>query len=84
MGTIPIKPFALTQAALAASNQPGRYTLANLFNAISRSGGAPPGFYGMSYHAFFDPIAKYYALNIHIVMNPNAPQPGTSIVHQRD
>jgi hypothetical protein len=73
IGTIPIKPFAITETSLAASNQPASYALARLFDAISRSGGAPPGFQGMSYHAFFDPIAKYYALNIHIVTNPNAP-----------
>jgi hypothetical protein len=72
IGTIPIKPFAVTQTTLAASNQPANYALANLFNAVSSSGGAPPGFQGISYHAFFDPAAKYYVLNIHIVQNPNA------------
>lgn len=73
IGTIPIKAFAVTETSLAASNQPASYALAGLFDAVSTSGGAPPGFQGMSYHAFFDPIAKYYALNIHIVTNPNAP-----------
>ncbi len=71
IGTIPIKPFAVTETTLAASNEPASYALATLFNAVSTSGGAPPGFQGMSYHAFFDPVAKYYVLNIHIVQNPN-------------
>ena len=73
IGTIPIKPFAITETSLAATMQPASYVLARLFDAVSTSGGAPPGHQGMSYHAFFDPVVKYYALNIHIVKNPNAP-----------
>jgi hypothetical protein len=65
IGTIPIKAFAVTKTALAVSNQPASYALAALFAAVSTQ--------GMSYHAFFDPIAKYYVLNIHIVENPNMP-----------
>jgi hypothetical protein len=75
IGTIPIKPFAVTETTLAASSQPANYALATLFSVVSTSGGAPPGFQGMSYHAFFDPVAKYYVLNIHIVQNPKAPPP---------
>lgn len=73
IGTIPITPFAVTETSLAATNQPASFVLARLFDAVSTSGGAPSGYQGMSYHAFFDPVAKYYALNIHIVKNPNAP-----------
>jgi hypothetical protein len=73
IGTIPIKPFAITETSLAATMQPASYVLARLFDAVSTSGGAPSGYLGMSYHAFFDPVVKYYALNIHIVTNPNAP-----------
>lgn len=73
IGTIPIQPFAVTETTLVASSQPASYALARLFEAISTAGGAPPGFYSMSYHAFFDPVAKYYALNIQMVVNPNPP-----------
>lgn len=73
IGTIPIKPFAVTETTQIASNQPARYALAALLADISTSGGAPPGVQGMSYHAFFDPAAKYYVLNIHVVSNANRP-----------
>ena len=73
IGTIPIKPFAVTKTAIAASNQPASYVLTRLFNAIATAGGAPPYFTGMSYHAFRDPIAKYYVLNISAVRDPNPP-----------
>jgi hypothetical protein len=73
MGTIPIKPFAATKATVAASNQPASYVLARLFNVIATSGGAPPYSAGMSYHAYRDPIANYYVLNISVVQDPNPP-----------
>lgn len=74
IGTIPIKPFAVTKTTVAASNQPANYVLTRLFNAIATSGGAPPYFTGMSYHAYRDPIAKYYVLNISVVQDPNPPK----------
>jgi hypothetical protein len=74
IGTIPIKAFAVTKTTIAASNQPASYVLARLFNAISTAGGAPPYYTGMSYHAYRDPIAKYYVVNISVVQDPNPPK----------
>lgn len=74
IGTIPIKAFAVTKTTIAASNQPASYVLIRLFNAIATSGGAPPYYMGMSYHAYRDPIAKYYVVNISVVQDPNPPK----------
>ena len=74
MGTIPIKAFAVTKTKIAASNEPASYVLVRLFNAIATSGGAPPYVAGMSYHAYRDPIAQYYVVNISVVPNPNPPK----------
>ena len=74
VGTIPIKAFAVAKTTIAASDQPASYTLTRLFNAIATAGGAPPYFTGMSYHAYRDPIAKYYVLNISVVQDPNPPK----------
>lgn len=74
MGTIPIKPFAVTKTTLAASSQPASYAIVRLFTAIATAGGAPPYFTGMSYHAYRDPLAKYYVVNISVVQDPNPPK----------
>ena len=70
-GTMPFRAFTST-VTISASQEPANYVLARLFAAVCASGVAPPqSSLGMSYHAFFDPRFKSYALNIHVVPNPN-------------
>lgn len=74
IGTIPVKPFFVTKTTMAASNEPASYALIRLFNAIGMAGGASPYLTGMSYHVYRDPVARYYALNISVVQDPNPPK----------
>lgn len=81
LGTIPVQAFAVSKVAIAASSQPANYALARLFTAVCMAGsaGSPGTVPGMSYHAFFDPKFKTYALNIHVVPNPNGQQPAQNV-----
>jgi hypothetical protein len=73
-GTMPLKAFKISTVTISASHEPANYVLARLFAAVAASGVAvPQNSPGMSYHAFFDPRFKDYALNIHVVPNPNGP-----------
>jgi len=70
-GTMPFKALTST-VTISASQEPANYVLARFFAAVCASGvAAPQNSPGMSYHAFFDPPFKSYALNIHVVPNPN-------------
>ncbi|MBV9770812.1 MAG: hypothetical protein JOZ32_14660 [Bryobacterales bacterium] len=72
LGTMPFKAFRVSTVTISASQEPANYVLARLFAAVCASGvAAPQSSLGMSYHAFFDPRFKSYALNIHVVANPN-------------
>jgi hypothetical protein len=74
IGTIPVKPFMVAKVTIAASNEPASYALIRLFNAIGIAGGASPYLTGMSYHLYRDPVARYFALNISVVQDPNPPK----------
>lgn len=59
VGMVPINAFVRTQVSISTNNEAAELALTRLFDAMKLG--------AMSYAMFYDPVEKYYVLNIHVV-----------------
>jgi hypothetical protein len=75
LGSAPFGVLATRNVTIGASNEPARDVIARLFSAISDSSKEPK----LAYHLYFDPLLRYYMLNMHEVVGRTTT--GSPVVH---